>query len=30
MLVWEPDGFAGRWRDIKAYFTAWPYRYLQS
>ncbi len=26
VLVWEPDGFVGRWRDTKSYFRAWPYR----
>ncbi|KQY63484.1 MULTISPECIES: branched-chain amino acid ABC transporter permease [unclassified Nocardioides] len=26
VLVREPDGFVGRWRDTKNYFRAWPYR----
>lgn len=26
VLVWEPDGFVGRWRDTKTYFRSWPYR----
>lgn len=26
VLVWEPDGFVGRWRDIQSYFRAWPFR----
>lgn len=28
VLVREPDGFVGRWRDTKNYFRAWPYRQI--
>ncbi len=26
-LIFEPDGFYGRWRKIKTYFRIWPYSY---
>lgn len=26
-LIFEPDGFYGRWQKIKTYFHIWPYNY---
>ncbi len=26
-LRFEPDGLIGRWRDLKHYWTHWPFRY---
>ena len=26
-LRFEPDGLVGRWRDLKHYWTHWPFRY---
>jgi len=26
-LRFEPDGLVGRWRDIKHYWTNWPFRF---
>ncbi len=26
-LIWEPEGLAGRWRKIAAYFRNWPFTY---
>lgn len=28
VLIFEPEGLAGWWRDVKAYFRAWPFRYV--
>ncbi|MGD0659448.1 MAG: branched-chain amino acid ABC transporter permease [Syntrophorhabdales bacterium] len=26
-LIWEPEGLAGRWRKVTAYFRNWPFTY---
>ncbi len=26
-LIWEPEGLAGRWRKVSAYFRNWPFTY---